>query len=119
MSAGFRGIAFQDLLELLHGVQWVTGLFEGERKVVAGIDGFGLQGESDFVGGEGLFPAAKVVGSEAEIIVGIEVGGIRVDCLLVIAEGLIDWWDFCAAIPRAKWRSASRRLPALGSWGEV
>ena len=46
----FRRISLQDLLEFLRGIQRVTSLLEGEGKVIAGIDGFGLEGEGDFVG---------------------------------------------------------------------
>ena len=89
VGASLRGSAFQDLFEFLRGIQRVTGLFKGQREVVARIDGFGLEGQRDFVGGQRLFPPAKVVGSEPEIVIGIEVGGIRIDGLLVITERLV------------------------------
>ncbi len=116
VSASFRGIALQDLFEFFHGIQREPGLLEGKSKVVAGIDRVGFDGERDFVGGEGLFPAPKVVGSEAEIIVSVEVCGVRVDGLLIIAQGLIVLVRFLGSDSAGK---MSLRVPAIARPGKL
>lgn len=89
VGTGLRGAALEYLLQFFRGIQGMAGLFEREREVVARVDGLGLEGQGHFVGRKGLFPAARVVGGEAEIVVGVEVGGIGIDGLLIVAERLV------------------------------
>lgn len=87
MDARFGRMPGEKLFKLVGSVAWITGKFQSQAKIETGLERARLQGQGRLVSGECPGQVAQFIGGDTQIIVGIEVGGIRTGGLFIKLDG--------------------------------
>jgi len=83
VRSNFPRILIQNFQQLVAGIPRVIGLLQGEREIVAGIDGAWLNGQGVLVIHQRFFPIGDSVGGQSLIVVGLKIGWIGLRRFLI------------------------------------
>src|SRR5207247_6348620 len=88
VGASLRWVLVQNLQQLVSGIGRIIGALQAEREIVTRISRAGFDGERVFKVQQRFLPDPEIIGGQPLVIIGLEIGRIRLSVLLIGKYGL-------------------------------